>query len=435
MEFYACKKSLLTVIFLFSFLASTVAQESWAAWSHTLDTKGLEGRRFRLQASVKVALEDDSATARLWVRVDKKTGMGFFDNMQKNPIRTTEWKTYTIEGTIDSTATRMLFGVLVTLNGRFFYDNYKVEVEGPAKKWRTVYANNFDSTGDGLIPGIGFGKTGTNVLFTQVPAIEQQGSNKAFIVQSANVPNYGFNKKAGKFAAVNGIQLYYEIYGEGQPLVVLHGNGGSIGSASSHYPDLIKKYKVIAIDSRGQGRSTDTDAPLTYDQMASDVNALLEQIHVDSADIWGQSDGAILGLLMAMDYPKKVKRVIACGANVKADSTAVFSWALRSLDKTISTSKDAKEVKLNTMMRDYPNIAYEKLHTIKAPCLIMGGDRDVIRPEHLVKMFQNIPHSQMCILPGTTHGEAWDKKEQFLQILYDFFDKPFTMPDTKDWFE
>lgn len=86
-------------------------------------------------------------------------------------------------------------------------------------------------------------------------------------------------------------------------------------------------------------------------------------------------------------------------------------------------------------MRDYPNIPYSKLHTISAPVLIMGGDRDVIRPEHLVKMFQNIPNSQLCILPGSTHGGAWEKKEMFLKIMEDFFNELFTMPDTADWFK
>ncbi len=233
---------------------------------------------------------------------------------------------------------------------------------------------------------------------------------------------------------VNGIKLYYEIYGEGAPLVVLHGNGGSISNAGSHYHDLIKKYKVIAIDSRSQGRSTDTDQPLNYDVMASDVNALLDKLNIDLVFIWGQSDGAILGLLLAMDYPKKVKRVVAYGANIQPDSSAVFPWALTAINKLINKAKDKREVKLNVMMRDFPNIPYEKLHSIKAPILIMGGDRDVIRPEHLVKMFQSIPNSQLCILPGATHGGSWEKKEQFIKIMNDFFNEPFTMPDTKDWF-
>ena len=75
----------------------------------------------------------------------------------------------------------------------------------------------------------------------------------------------------------------------------------------------------------------------------------------------------------------------------------------------------------------------EELKSIKAPCLIMGGDRDVIRLEHLVAMFKHIPNSQLCILPGSTHGGAWEQKERFLSIMNDFFLKPFSMPDTKDW--
>ncbi|MEP6674881.1 MAG: alpha/beta hydrolase [Ferruginibacter sp.] len=426
-------------LLLLSLLALNIftvaAQENWTSWSHFISTKGYEGRPFRMQASVKSMVQDDSASARLWARVDLKSGgSGFFENMWKKPIRSTEWKTYTIEGTIDTAATRLVIGALCELNGKFSFDNFKVEVADNDKKWKTIYSADFDKGLEGWSQGIGFGEIGVNKSFAGNAAI-QTGSNKSLVITGTNVPNYGNDKKVGKFASINGIKLYYEIYGQGQPLVVLHGNGGSISSAATHYPELIKKYKVIAIDSRGQGQSTDTDQPMNYDMMASDVNALLDQLHVDSAFFWGQSDGAILGLLMAMDYPKKVKRVIACGANVQPDSSAVYGWAVTAVNRVISTSKDPKEVKLWTMMRDYPHIPYEKLHTIKAPVLIMGGDRDVIRPEHLVKMFQNIPNSQLCILPGTTHGEAWDKKDQFLKILFDFFDKPFTMPDTADWFK
>jgi pimeloyl-ACP methyl ester carboxylesterase len=84
-------------------------------------------------------------------------------------------------------------------------------------------------------------------------------------------------------------------------------------------------------------------------------------------------------------------------------------------------------------MLDYPKLPYTALSAIKAPVLLMSGDRDVIRPEHILKMFQNIPNSQLCILPGATHGGAWEKQELFLMIMNDFFNKPFSMPDTKDW--
>ena len=416
-------------------LTTTHAQDVWSSWSHTISTKGYEGHRFKLQASVKAQVVDDSAAARIWARVDKKSGAGFFDNMWQRPVRSREWKTYSIEGKIDDGATHLVVGMLCELNGKFYFDNFKVEVEKEAGKWETVFAEDFEKATNGFTAGIGMGeKAGVNRFFTGNVNNDATVKNKAFLIEANDIINYGDNKKVGKFANVNGIKMYYEIYGEGAPLLVLHGNGGSVASASAFYEELSKKYKVIGVDNRAQGKSTETNEPLNYDMMASDINALLEQIHVDSAFIWGQSDGAILGLILAMDYPKKVKRVIAYGVNTAPDSSAIYGWAVTAVNKTIATSKDAKEVKLNTMMRDYPNIPYEKLHTISAPCLIMGGDRDVIRPEHLVKIFQNIPNSQLCIMPGSTHGGAWENHDAFLTILNNFFTKPFRMPDTKSWF-
>ena len=411
------------------------AQDTWASWARSIPVSQYEGHRFKMQGQIRTELEDDSASAMIWARVDRKKGRGFFDNMGNRPVRNKEWKTYNIEGTIDSGATNLTFGVLTILNGKFYYDNFKVELEKMPGKWETIYSTGFDKDMQGWDKGINITgyEGGKNPLVKASVQKDPLSNSNVLLVEGTDIANYGFNKKAGKFADVNGIKLYYEVYGDGPPLVVLHGNGGSVASAATHYGDLIKKYKVIAIDSRAQGRSGDTDQPLTYDQMASDVNVLLDQLHIDSAFIWGQSDGAILCLQLAMDYPKKVKRVVAYAPNIQPDSFAIQGWAVNWVNNTIKTSTDKKEVKLFTMMRDYPNIPYSKLNTIKAPCLIMGGDRDVIRLEHLVKMFQNIPNSQLCILPGATHGGAWEKKEQFLQIMNDFFNKPFTMPDTKDW--
>ncbi len=413
------------------------AQKNWASWSHTISTKGYEGKKFRVVADVRAEPSDDSAAARIWARVDKSSGYGFFNNMEKSPIRSKAWQTYAIEGNIDSAATKLVVGALVMLNGKFYYDNFKVEMQNGMKTWKTVYTSDFEKDMSGWDSGIDGGESmnGKNKAFHASVVPDNLRKTNALLIDGVDVPNYGDNKKAGKFADVNGIKLYYEVYGDGPALVVLHGNGGSISNAATHYPELIKKYKVIAIDSRAQGRSTDTDKPLTYDQMASDINELLNQLHVDSAFIWGQSDGAILCLELAMDYPKKVKRVLAYAPNIQPDSSAIFGWAVTAVNRVIKNSTDKREVKLYEMMRDYPNVPFEKLHRITAPCLIMGGDRDVIRPEHLVKMFQNIPNSQLCILPGSTHGGAWEKQDMFLTILNNFFMKPFSMPTTEDWFK
>lgn len=432
-------KKKLSILWLLLITIPTLSytQDTWASYSNHISTKGYEGHKFRYSALIKADISDDSACANIWARVDKVNGIGFFDNMQDRSVRTRTWKNYTIEGKIDSNATQLVFGTLTIYNGTFYYDDMKLEIETQNGQWITVFSNNFEKNEVKLVQGIHIGNSGVNALYkAEITSSEatQEGKSCLKIIGN-NVPSYGQNSKVGKFANVNGIKLYYEIYGQGQPLVVLHGNGGSIENASTHYGDLIKKYKVIAIDSRGQGKSTDTDTPMTYDKMASDVNELLEQLNIDSVLIWGQSDGAILGILLAKDYPKKVKKVLAFGPNMQPDSNAVFSWAINFMNKSISKPKDLKDKRLNELMRDYPNVPYSDLSKIKAPVLIMGGDRDVIRPEHLLKLFQSIPNSQMCILPGATHGASWEKKDLFMTILSDFFDKPFSMPTTEDWYK
>lgn len=214
----------------------------------------------------------------------------------------------------------------------------------------------------------------------------------------------------------------------------MHGNGGSISGASAHYGELIKKYKVIAIDSRAQGRSSDTNKELTYEQMASDVNELLNQLGIDSTFIWGYCDGAISSLIMAINYPKKVKKVVAFGANIVSDSTGIVPSIYRVIEKESKNGKTEKERKLATLMLKHPNIPFEQLKKIQAEILIMSGDRDAVPLSHTVDIFKHIPNAQLCVIPGSTHGAVWEKKDLFLQLLTDFFEKPFTMPNTEDWF-
>lgn len=245
---------------------------------------------------------------------------------------------------------------------------------------------------------------------------------------------YGQNTKAGKFIYVNGINLYYEEYGKGIPLILLHGNGGEISDFSNYIPKLSENYRVIAIDSRTQGKSGDQDKELTYDLMASDINELMNKLEIDSAYIWGHSDGAILSLLLAKDYPKKVKKVIAFASNLTADTagldTNFFKWMKYRVERT----SDKKEIKLLTLMLKYPQIPFEELNKIKADVLIMSGDRDAIPLEHTLKIFKSIPNSNLCIIPGATHFAASEKPEIFYDILIRFFEKPFSKPKFADYF-
>jgi pimeloyl-ACP methyl ester carboxylesterase len=238
-------------------------------------------------------------------------------------------------------------------------------------------------------------------------------------------PKYGDNPKAGSFYNHDGVKVYYEIYGQGKPLVLLHGNGGSIGSRANLIPDFAAHYQVIAFDSRCHGKTDCPTGYLTYEQMASDVNAVLNHLKIDSAYMWGHSDGGILGLLMAIHYPKKVKKLLATGANLRPDTTAIDPALLPILDKMWPAVKnDSIKSKQFKLLVDQPNIKTSDLKKIKADVLIMGGDRDAIRNEHLLEMHKNIPGSLLCILPGTTHFVYNDRTKWFMEILYDFFDTP-----------
>jgi pimeloyl-ACP methyl ester carboxylesterase len=254
--------------------------------------------------------------------------------------------------------------------------------------------------------------------------------------QQNPAPKYGNNSKAGSFFNHDGVKVYYEIYGQGKPMVLLHGNGGSISSRSNLIPDFASHYQVIAFDSRCHGK---TDCPigyLTYEQMASDVNAVLTHLKIDSAYIWGHSDGGIVGLLVAINYPKKVKKLLASGANLRPDTTAIDPALLPILDKMWPHVKnDSIRSKQFRLLVDQPNIKTSDLKKIKADVMIMGGDRDAIRNEHLLEMHNKIPGSLLCILPGTTHFPYQDRTKWFLEILYDFFDNPPRRTTTAELFK
>ncbi len=235
---------------------------------------------------------------------------------------------------------------------------------------------------------------------------------------------FGDNPQAGHYANVNGIKLYYETYGIGEPLIMLHGNGGSINAFRNQIPFFSQYYQVIAIDSRLQGKSGGTPDRISYDLMASDFCVLLDQLNIKSAYVLGWSDGGIDGILMALNCPDRVKKLAASGANTVPDTTALSQADLDDMKKTVVNPRTSdKEKALNQMMIDQPNITYTELGKIKCPVLIMAGDRDMIKPEHTLKIFQSIPGASLCIFPDSHHGVCIQHPDLFNQIVYDFFKK------------
>lgn len=250
---------------------------------------------------------------------------------------------------------------------------------------------------------------------------------------------FGRNREAGNYANVNGIKLYYEVYGKGEPLVLLHGNGGSINAGSKQIDFFSKYFQVIAVDSRGQGKSNDNTDSLTYDGMAADLNGLLDQLKIDSAYIIGHSDGGIIGLITAIRYPKKVKMLAAMSPNIRPDSMVLYSKVAEESSKMLKIYEDslnagfqpvANKVKLLRLMQYHPHISKAELSAIQAPVLLLCGDRDVIQLSHIIEIFRAIPKSNLCVLPGSTHFAPWGNPELYNESINRFFTKPFSMPDS-----
>lgn len=256
---------------------------------------------------------------------------------------------------------------------------------------------------------------------------------------------YGDNSEAGRFALVNGIKMYYETYGDParQPLLLIHGNGGYIYAERCQIEHFKDRYYVIIADSRFHGRSDNGSELLTYDLMAKDYNSLLDFLKIDSAYIIGQSDGGIIGLLLAMNYPKKVKKLVTTAPNLRADTTALPEWYieldrndLKEVENKIARGDKSDDLvrlksQINLMVK-YPNIRDSELARIHAPVLVIAGDGDIIKLEHILDIYQNIPKAQLFIMPGATHFMLREEYRLFNQIAERFLNNPFKRPTTRE---
>jgi len=254
------------------------------------------------------------------------------------------------------------------------------------------------------------------------------------------LPTMPAPRASGK-ASVNGIALYYGVYGSTDsgrsPLVLLHG-----GLANSDYwvnqiPAFARMHEVIVVDSRGHGRSTRDDTlPFSYDLMAADVVALLDYLHVPRVSIVGWSDGGIIGLVLAMKYPSRVDRLFAFGANfdpsgVKTDAArnpvfhAYVEQAGRSYARLSPTPRDydAFVASITHMWETQPRFTPADLGRITAPTLIADGEYDeAIDRAHTEALARAIPGARLLILPNVSHFAQFQAPEEYNQAVLSFID-------------
>ena len=251
--------------------------------------------------------------------------------------------------------------------------------------------------------------------------------------------NYGSNN--GKYLTIRGTKIYYEEYGKGAPLLLLHGGFGSIADFKKCIPELSAKYRVIIPDAPGLGRSEHADSLMSYQLMALYYSKMIDLLKLDSAYIMGWSDGGISALLLAKNRPDKIKKVLSAGPNYRADGMKEEEidfnknklcnpeWIEMNLKgwvenyKLLSPQDDWKRYIAEAKKMWFEDEYFPKsdLEAIQIPVLIAYGDNDMYKLEHGIEMYRAVKNSQLCILPNTSH-EIFDEKPELIdQIAVDFF--------------
>jgi len=240
----------------------------------------------------------------------------------------------------------------------------------------------------------------------------------------------------GQYASVRGIRMYYEVYGHGMALVMLHGGLGDGRQFSHQIPEFSKHFRLIVPDLRAQGRTSDGPDSLTYHEEAEDVIALMDQLKVRQADVMGWSDGGIDGLDLAIHHPDRIRHLVTFGANFTPDGYMPDDVKWNQTATAESLGPDAKAayertapdpshftVAMNRILnlwRTQPNFTLAELGTIRAPALIVAGEHDLIREEHSRALAAAIPGARLWIVPGANHGVMIDRADVVNPMVLEF---------------
>lgn len=256
------------------------------------------------------------------------------------------------------------------------------------------------------------------------------------------------------YVSINELNMYYEIHGEGQPLVLLHGAFSGIGTSFGRIlPGLAQKRQVIAFELQGHGRTVDIDRPLTVEGMADDVAAALPQLGIEQADILGYSTGGFVALHFAVRHREMLRKLVLISVSytlsgihpglmeglgeMKPEMMYGSPWH-EEYTRIAPRPEDfnrlfEKKTKMDRQLKDFSE---DEIRGIQAPALVMIGDSDLIRPEHAVEMFRlfgggvfgdtqaGLPDSQLAILPGTSHVSIADRAAWLVSMINEFLDAP-----------
>jgi pimeloyl-ACP methyl ester carboxylesterase len=241
------------------------------------------------------------------------------------------------------------------------------------------------------------------------------------------------------YASVNGLKLYYEAHGSGRPLVLLHGGLMTIGLTFGPLLEpLAAGRQVIAVELQGHGHTADTDRAMTIDALAGDVVALLDQLGIAQADLFGFSLGGLVAYAVALDAPARVGQLIVASADAhrppgresapiaedRLPTQADFA-AMRAAHAAAAPDPAQFEqtvAKTTAMVHDVPGRTAEELRSLRAPTLLIFGDRDFSPLPDALELFELLPDAQLAILPGTTHVGVTRRTSELLPLITRFLD-------------
>jgi pimeloyl-ACP methyl ester carboxylesterase len=255
------------------------------------------------------------------------------------------------------------------------------------------------------------------------------------------------------YAPVNGLQMYYEVHGSGEPLVLLHGAFATIDLWGPILTTLAENHRVIAVELQGHGHTADIERPFSYEEFADDIAAMMDHLGIARADVVGYSMGGNTGLQLALRHPDLVRKLVAISASYRSDGVYPELLAVtQTLTPEMFAGSPPEEAYLRTAPNpdDWPRliekmkaleatefaVPAEEVQAITAPVLLIIGDADGVRPEHAVELFRllgggvpgdlaGLPKSQLAVLPGTTHvGVVVERPDWLLAMIEPFLAAP-----------
>ncbi|RLT26213.1 MAG: alpha/beta fold hydrolase [Chloroflexi bacterium] len=237
--------------------------------------------------------------------------------------------------------------------------------------------------------------------------------------------------------AAGGVRTYVAEHGDGEPLLLLHGGFETADMLPFLTEHLARQRHVFSPERRGHGRTPDVTGPITYQLMARDTLAVMDALHIEAADIVGYSDGANIGLLLALAAPERVRRLVLISGNFHANGmTEAFRRGMRTAradsfepsfaEAYRTLSPDGPDhwpevfAKLQRMMLEEPTLRASDLEAIETPTLVLAGDSDYVTVTHTVEMFEAIPNARLCIVPGGSHGLLTEQPALTTRVILDF---------------